>query len=205
MISHFIKEAKRSNNTLSVVWLDLAKTYPSVPHQLIRKALEHYQVPLEIIKLVLSSLYSLKIRFTVGNFTTKWESLEKGIMAGCTISVALFVAAMNLLLKVGGKQCKGPVADDNTRLSACLAFMDDITIMTPSIQGTQWILSSLEKMATWSWLQFKPGKSRSLCILKKKLRGTPSVFKGPKFQLLKNKEFDAWEILWLHSKGQHQS
>ncbi|KAL0146783.1 hypothetical protein M9458_057912, partial [Cirrhinus mrigala] len=60
----------------------------------------------------------------------------KGIRAKCTISMTLFVAAMNLLLKVGEKQCKGPVADDDTRLPACLAFMDDITVMNPSFQGT---------------------------------------------------------------------
>lgn len=57
-------------------------------------------------------------------------------MAGCTISMALFVAEMNLLFKVGEKQCKGPVANDSTIFPACLAIMDDITIMTPSIQGT---------------------------------------------------------------------
>lgn len=44
---------------------------------------------------------SLKMRFTVGNFTTKWQRLEKDIMTGCTISVVLFVAAMKLQLKAG--------------------------------------------------------------------------------------------------------
>lgn len=55
------------------------------------------------------------------------------IMAGNTISVALFVAAMNLLLKVEEKQCKGSVADDGTRLPACLAFMDDNDFIIPGI------------------------------------------------------------------------
>ena len=44
-ISQLIKEAKKDRRSLSVVWLDLAKAYPSVPHVLIRKALELYQVP----------------------------------------------------------------------------------------------------------------------------------------------------------------
>lgn len=35
VISQLIKEAKSNNNTLSVVWMDLAKAYPSVPHRLI--------------------------------------------------------------------------------------------------------------------------------------------------------------------------
>jgi len=90
-IRQIIKEAKSNKITLAVVWLDLAKAYPIVPHQLIKRALEHYQEHMD----------SLKIRFTVGKFTTKWQRLEKGIMAGCTISVFLFMAAMNLLLKAG--------------------------------------------------------------------------------------------------------
>lgn len=44
-----------------------------------------------------------------------------------TISMVLFVAAMNLLLKAGGMQCRGTKADDDTRHPACRAFMDDIT------------------------------------------------------------------------------
>ncbi len=115
----------------------------------------------------MAHIHALQMRFTVGSVTTKWQKLEKGIMAGCTISVALFIAAMNLLLKAGGLQCRGPKADDGTRHHACHAFMDDVTVMTPSIQGTQWILSALEKMATWSCLQFKPEKSSSLSILRR--------------------------------------
>ncbi len=145
VISQLINEAKSNNNTLSVVWLDLAKAYPSVPHQLIRNALDHYRVPSEVVELVMAHMDALQMRFTVGSVTTKWQRLEKGIMAGCTISVALFIAAMNLLLKAGGMQCRGPKADDGTRHPACRAFMDDVTVMTPSIQGTQWILSALER------------------------------------------------------------
>jgi hypothetical protein len=171
VISQLINEAKSNNNTLSVVWLDLAKAYPSVPHQLIRKALDYYRVPSEVVELVMAHMDALQMRFTVGSVTTKWQRLEKGIMAGCTISVSLFIAAMNLLLKAGGMQCRGPKADDGTKHPTCRAFMDVVTVMTPSIQGTQWILSALEKMATWSRLQFKPEKSRSLSILKGKLIG----------------------------------
>lgn len=65
VISQLIKEAKNNNNALSVVWLDLAKAYPSVPHQLIQEALEYYQVPPEVVKLVMSHMDSLRMMFTV--------------------------------------------------------------------------------------------------------------------------------------------
>ena len=32
------------------------------------------------------------MRFSSGEVTSKWQRLEKGIMAGCTVSVILFVA-----------------------------------------------------------------------------------------------------------------
>lgn len=75
------------------------KAYPSILHQLTQKALEHYQVLQEVVNLMMSHMWKLKMCFTVGSFTTKRQRLEKGIMAGCSVSVVLFVAVMNLLLK----------------------------------------------------------------------------------------------------------
>ena len=46
---------------------------------------------------------ALQMRFTAVSVPTKWQRFEKGIMAGCTISVALFIAAMNLLLTAGAQ------------------------------------------------------------------------------------------------------
>lgn len=140
-ISQLVRETKRNNSTLSVICLYLAKGYPSVPHQLIWKALDYYRVPSEVTQLVMDHMCTLQMRFTVGNITTKWQRLEKGIMAGCTISVTLFIAAMNLLLTAAATQCRGPKAEDGTRHPACRAFVDDVIVMTPSIEGTQWILS----------------------------------------------------------------
>lgn len=187
-ISQIVQEARRGNNTLSVVWLDLAKAYPSVPHHLIQKALEHYLVPSEVVQFIMEHMDGLYMRFTVGSFTTKWQRLEKGIMAGCTVSVVLFVAAMNLLLDAGRTQCRGPKAVDGTRHPACRAFMDDVTVMTPSIQGTQWILSALDKMATWARMQFKPEKSRSLCILKGKLTRSTLNIQGSEIPTIQDQE-----------------
>lgn len=50
-----------------------------------------------------------------------------GVVVRCTKFVVLFVAAMNLLIKADGIQCRGPKADDDTRHPASRAFMDDIT------------------------------------------------------------------------------
>ena len=54
---------------------------------------------------------------------------------------------MNLMLKAGEMECRGPQAEDGTRHPSCRAFMDDATVMSSSTAGTGWILCALEKMA----------------------------------------------------------
>lgn len=40
------------------------------------------------------------MRFTVGDNTSMWQRIEVGIVTGCTSSVILFEAAMNLVIKL---------------------------------------------------------------------------------------------------------
>ena len=105
-ITQLIQEAKQEKTTLAVVWLDLEKAYQSVPHKLIEEALVSYHLPEELCKLIPNHLNKLHMRFTVGQYTTKWQRLEKGIMAGCTISVMVFIMAMNLIIKEENKSAE---------------------------------------------------------------------------------------------------
>ena len=109
----------------------------------------------------MSHLTNIKMRFTVNNFTTGWQRLEKGIMAGCTVSVILVVVAMNML--------RGSKAEDGSRQPACRACMDDVTVMTGSLAGIWCILIALETMVNWARMKIKPTKSRKLTITKGKL------------------------------------
>ncbi len=150
-----MKPRVKTTHSLLFGWT-FAKAYPKRPTPADLKGIgSHYRVPSEVVELVMAHMDALQMRFTVGSVTTKWQRLEKGIMAECTISVALFIAAMNLLLKAGGMQCRGP--KQTTARGAPLVELSWTMwwLMTRSIQGTQWILSALEKMATWSRLQFK--------------------------------------------------
>ena len=38
------------------------------------------------------------LKFTLKDYTTKWQALEIGIMIGCVISPLLFVLAVELIL-----------------------------------------------------------------------------------------------------------
>ena len=109
-------------------------------------------------------------------------------MAGCTVSVILFPTAMNLWLETGRKGCRGPVAVDGTRHPSCRAFMDNVTVLTSSIICNQWVLKALEKMANWGRMQFKPSKSRSLCLQKGKVTKHAFSVQGERIPMIQEEK-----------------
>ena len=98
MIWHTIQEAKVNNNNLSVVWLDLANAYGSVPHKLIKFSLDFFHVPRKLKSFLMDYYASFQMRFSAGDYLTQWQKLEVGIPMGCTISPILFAMAMEVLV-----------------------------------------------------------------------------------------------------------
>ena len=158
MIWESIQNAKKDNLNLSVVWLDLANAFGSVPHQILLKAMKTYWIPPEVQDLLMEYYDRFIMRFTTEDFTTAWQRLEIGIAAGCTISVILFLLAMEMILQG---------TDTNTVqaiTSPKKAFMDDITILTEKPEDMEKILLRLDKLIKWARMIFKASKSRSLTL-----------------------------------------
>ena len=59
-----IQKSKEEKGELSVVWLDLANAYGSVPHKLLKMAMEHFWIPEEIQKLMMKYYDNFMMRFT---------------------------------------------------------------------------------------------------------------------------------------------
>ncbi|XP_052260999.1 uncharacterized protein LOC127865146 [Dreissena polymorpha] len=165
-LSQLIREAKVNQQDLTVVWLDLANAYGSIPHQLIRRALDHYHIPAHVQKIVLGYLDNIQLRFSVREKITEWQRLEKGIITGCTVSVVLFVMGMNLILNAAKKETRGPKTASGIYLPSNRSFMDDLTITTQTHVQARWVLLALESTTSWARMKFKPKKSRSLIIKK---------------------------------------
>ena len=176
MITKLLQDAKVKRGNITLIWLDLANAYGSVPHELVMLALERYYVPAKLINIIKSYFEKLKFRFTTTDFTTNWQRLEKGIITGCTVSVIVFLAAMNIMIKTAEKECKGPKVNE-IQQKPIKAFMDDLTINTVQPQGARWILSKLNELTAWARMSFKPRKCRSLVIIKGKIE------KNVKFKL----------------------
>ena len=72
------------------------------------------------------------MKFTIKDYTTKWQALEICIMMGCVISPLLFVLASEFILRGTANMSKGVRKNEHLTLPLSRAFMDDITIVVPS-------------------------------------------------------------------------
>ena len=49
----------------------------------------------------------MKIRFTVDDYSTSWQRVEKGLVKGCTISPILFVVGMGMVTRAAEMKIEG--------------------------------------------------------------------------------------------------
>ena len=75
MIWDTIQSAKSNKQDLSVIWLDLANAYGSVPHSLIRYALEFFHIPQKLRNFIMDYYDQFKMRFTTEAYTTAFQDL----------------------------------------------------------------------------------------------------------------------------------
>ncbi|XP_053395805.1 uncharacterized protein LOC123525604 [Mercenaria mercenaria] len=167
--SALLHEARINQRDLTVIWLDLANAYGSIPHRLIDAALTHSHIPEHVHKLVTNYLGNIQMKFSFNSFTASWIQLEKGIVTGCTISVVLFVMGMNMIIKAAERESRGPKTSSGIRLPSNRGFIVDMTVTTETHMQAMWILRALDETATWAQMTFKPKKSRCLAIKKGKV------------------------------------
>ena len=71
------------------------------------------------------------MKFTVKDYTTKWQALEIGIMMGCVISPLLFVLATELILQGAANTSKEVMKNEHLTLPPFRAFMAERVKRSP--------------------------------------------------------------------------
>ena len=99
MVWSVLKEARAKKSSAASIWLDIANAYGSIPHKLIFFALRRYGVPNHWIQIVESYYVGIFSKSFSESATSSWHRHQRGIFAGCTISIILFLAGMNVILE----------------------------------------------------------------------------------------------------------
>ena len=142
-------------------WLDVANAYGSVPYRLIYFALKRYDVSEKWIKIIQQYYGGIWSKCFQEISPSSWHHHQRGILICCTVSIVLFLAAINVIIEFTLS------LQDSFIKEHCLgmkAFMDDLFVMSSSTKGTQLLLNSCTRVLTWAGMSFRAEKARCIVI-----------------------------------------
>ena len=105
---------------------------------------------------------------------SSWHRRQRGIFTGCTLSIILFLAGMNIILEYSVQARVPQFTTNNTVLPLLRAFMDDLSLMFSTVYRAQTLLSRCITALKWAGLELRADKSRSIVIVKgRSMNATP--------------------------------
>ena len=127
MVWHGLKEVRAHN--LAIILFDIANAYGSIPHKLIAFALQRYGVFPQWIILIETYYKEIFSKSFSVSTTADWHRHQRGIFAGCTLSIISFLAGINIILEYSMQARAPKFTTNNTALPFLRAFMDDLSLM----------------------------------------------------------------------------
>ena len=114
-----------------------------MPHSLIWKAFDYFRVSVVVVNLIRAYFQDITLCLSTAGFTTGWQRLEIGIMAGCMISPLAITTAMEIIIRASKWVVGGERRQDGMRLTPIRAYMDDMTFVTTTVPCMKRILERL--------------------------------------------------------------
>ena len=133
-----LQKAHSEKLDLFAIWLNIANAYGSVPHRLIFFVLRRYGVPESWIDLVVYYYNGLWSKSFSTSPPSSWHHHKRGIFIGCTVSIILFLVAINVIIEYTCVALDPMIFPSPTaKFTPIKAFMDDLHLMSTSISETQ--------------------------------------------------------------------
>uniref|UniRef100_A0AAX7UBY7 Reverse transcriptase domain-containing protein n=1 Tax=Astatotilapia calliptera TaxID=8154 RepID=A0AAX7UBY7_ASTCA len=128
MLREIIYNGKDSE--LCILGLDQRRAFDSVSHSYLWKVMKAYNFPDQFISIIQLSYKKSLVQVKVNGKLSSPFSAEYGVKQGCPLSAALYVLAINPLLKRinDDKRIKGYVLDKSFKITA-LGYADDVTVI----------------------------------------------------------------------------
>jgi len=98
LLHGMMRDARKRNRSIFVVFLDLAKAFDSVNHELLTRALRRQGCPDQFIRIVKDLYDGAVTRVSNGVTSTQDIDIRSGLKQGCSLSPLLFNMVMDELV-----------------------------------------------------------------------------------------------------------
>ena len=143
-----IEKILEHKETMYITFVDLRKAYDSVPQEAMRKALQKYGLPPEVVRLVKSFHEYMSATLRIHGESLEGEiAVTGGLRQGCTMAPTLFNLFFNLVVEAWHWECRevvvtvlysadGHLIGSRSKMEQTswseLQFADDMAVVTTS-------------------------------------------------------------------------
>ena len=128
MVWDMVEMSKTQKSTLATVSWDIINVYGSIPLFLL---FAHW------IRLVENYYKWISSKLLSELITSVWYRNQQGKFAGCTFSIILFLASMNIIREYSLEVRVAKFTINSTKLSLLHPFADDLILMSSTVSGAQ--------------------------------------------------------------------
>ncbi len=169
LLEEIIQTLHDQNKQAFLVTLDAQKAFDSVNHEYLLTCLKAYDFPDIYIDQVKTIYTDLKAQVLVNGFFTKTFNIEQSVKQGDALSCALFILAIDPLLRQFQKNENiEPIimnpGDDTEEKVNNFSFADDITAVCKNKKGIQEIINLYEMFTKISGIKLNMPKTEIMII-----------------------------------------
>lgn len=165
MLDETVADAKMSKKSLWVTWLDIRNAFGSVRPDCILQVLEHFRAPAYMLEVVADLYRSGSFSLRGGDGASVEVATEKGVRQGCPLSGILFNIVLEVLLRGIQDSTDGyNMGWKRGRFMQCLAYADDVCILTSTRKQMVRQLQRCEEFANWAGFEFNNEKSACMLV-----------------------------------------
>jgi len=170
LIEEIIETAKSTKQESYLITLDATKAFDSVDHKYLQDILRKYGFPPEYINWVKILYTDLRANVLINGFKGSLINIERSVKQGDALSCALFVIAMDPLLRAIDKDnnikpilIKGMPAEHSDSIKTA-TYADDITGLCQNKEGIEAIIRLYSKFSTYSGIELNVQKTEILVM-----------------------------------------
>ena len=170
VVQHYIN----NGSNVYACFLDATKAFDRVHFSRLFEVLVQRKVNPIDLRLMLDLYQQQRCRTRWKNSTSPYFDVSNGIRQGSVISPVLFCTYLDELLLDLEKHKMG--CHVGNKFFGCMAYADDIVLLSPSVSGLRLMLGVCEKYCSRYLLQFNASKSVCVCFGRSERDALPDLF-----------------------------
>lgn len=172
IMKQIMHSSYEQNLSLHMLFIDYKQAYDSVQREMLLKAMKYLQIPRKLRKLIEMTLTNSANKVLLEGVTSTEFGVKNGLRQGDPLSTILFNIVLEMIIRESGIRTTFLIYNNKYQ---CLAYADDLVLMTRSKEELTRIFKQLEETSKKYGLRINENKTKYMVMENNRKKGTKNL------------------------------